>query len=94
MEIIGITRERDGKQVEEFVVGHPEHSYWYKGQPPLTHGCRECWTAYYFAEFARNGSQPNDVEALEAAIRHAAEAIDAGNWDFKPEYDFTIEHEN
>jgi len=94
MEIVGVTREHNGKEVDEFVVGCPKHNFWYKGYPPLTHGCKECWTAFYFAEWALGGSKEEDVLKLEAAIKHASEMIDRGEFDFKPEYEFKIEHEN
>lgn len=93
MEIVGVTRLRDNKEVDEFVVGCPEHNYWFKGKPPLVSGCRECWHAYFFAEWALGGAKKEDVEGLEAVIRHAAEAADKGEFDFKPEYDIKIEKE-
>jgi hypothetical protein len=95
MEIVGVTRLRDGKEVDEFVVGCQEHGFWFKGQPPITHGCRECWAAYYFAQWAIAGSKPEHVEQLESAINHAKELADKGEFDFKPGLeDFKIEYEN
>jgi hypothetical protein len=93
MDIVGVTRTKDGKEVEEFVIGHSEHSYWYKGKPPLTHGCRECWTAYFVAQFAQSNGEA-DVDQLEAGIRHAAELAEKGQFDFKPDYSVKIEHED
>lgn len=96
MEIVGVTRLKNGQEVDEFVVGCPEHNYWYKGKPPLTTGCRECWTAYYFANTAIAGGDMKDhVEQLESAIRHTAELVEAGKFDFEPKLeDFKIEHED
>ena len=79
----------------EFVVGCPKHNFWYKGKPPITHGCRECWSAYYFAQWATAGAKPEHVDQLEEAIHHAAELVDKGEFDFKPKLeDFKIEHED
>jgi hypothetical protein len=96
LEIVGVTRLRDGKEVDEFVVGCPEHNYWFKGKPPLTTGCAECWHSYYFAQVALAGGNIEEhVEQLESAIRHAAEADDRGEFDFKPKLeDFKIEKES
>jgi hypothetical protein len=95
MEITGITRLVNGKEVEEFVVSCPEHQYFYKGKPPITHGCRECWHAYFFAQWAIAGADPAHLDQLESAIRHAAELEDKGEFDFKPKLeDFKITHEN
>lgn len=95
MEVVGRTVLKDGKEVDEFVVGCPDHNYWFKGRPPITHGCRECWAAYYFAQFAISGAKPENVDILESAIRKAAELADKGEFDFKPELsDFQVEHED
>lgn len=95
MEITGVTRLVNGKEVEEFVVSCPEHQYFYKGKPPITHGCRECWHAYFFAQWAVAGAKLEDVDQLESAIRHAAELEDKGEFDFKPKLeDFKITYEN
>lgn len=95
MEIVGVTRLKDGKEVNEFVVGCPEHGYWFKGQPPLTHGCRECWAAFYFASWVISGAKPEDVDALDSAIHHVSELAQEGKFDFKPKLeDFKIEYEN
>lgn len=96
MEIVGRTVIKDGKETDEFVVGCPEHNFWYKGQPPITTGCRECWAAYYFAQAAiAGGDMKEHVEQLESAIRHAAELDDKGEFDFQPKLeDFKIEYEN
>lgn len=95
MEIVGVTRLKDGKEVDEFVVGCPDHGYWFKGEPPLTHGCRECWHAYYYAQWAIGGAKPEHIDQLEEAVRHASELADKGEFDFKPRLeDFKIEREN
>jgi hypothetical protein len=96
LEVVGITRLINGKEVDEFVVGCPEHNFWYKGKPPLTTGCRECWHAYFFAQTAMAGGDiKSHVEQLESAIRHAAELDDKGEFDFKPQLaDFKVEHED
>lgn len=94
MEIVGRTVIKDGKEVNEFVVGCPDHGYWFKGQPPIVHGCRECWAAYYFASWAIGGGKTEHVDQLEEAIRHAGELADKGEFDFKPELgDFQIERD-
>lgn len=90
MEIVGVTRLVNGKETDEFVVGCSEHGYWYKGLPPLTHGCRSCWEAYFFANFARGGANKEQIDNLEAAVRHAAELADKGEWDFKPDFQVNI----
>lgn len=95
MEFIGVTRIVDGKEEDQFVAGCTEHGYYYKGKPPLTHGCRECWTAYFVSEWARGGARRESVDQLEEAIRHAAELADKGQFDFKPEpINLEIEKEN
>lgn len=94
MEVTGITRLIGGKEVEQFVVGCSEHNYWYKGAPPLTSGCRECWHAYFFAQIARSeGDKYSHFQQLESAIRHVAESVEKGEWDFKPDFDVKIDHE-
>jgi hypothetical protein len=95
VEITGITRLRDGKEVDEFVVSCPEHNYYYSGRPPLTTGCRECWTVFYWSQWAIAGAKPEHLDQLESAIRHAAELEDKGGFDFTPKLeDFKITHEN
>lgn len=95
MEITGVTRLKDGKEIEEFVVGCPDHNYWFKGMPPITHGCRECWLAYFFAQWAIAGGDKSNIDQLEEAIRHSGELVDKGGFDFKPKLeDFRIEHED
>lgn len=92
MEIVGITRlDSNGNPHDEFVVGCETHGYWYKGVPPLTHGCRECWHAYFYAQWAQAGAHPEHLDQLEEAIRHAAELEDKGQWDFKPKFDIKID---
>lgn len=95
MEFVGITRIKDGKEVNEFVAGCPEHNFWYKGKPPLTTGCRECWAAYFISEWAIAGGKKEHIDQLEEAIHHAAELADAGKFDFEPKLeDFQIIHED
>lgn len=95
MEFVGVTRIKDGKEVNEFVLGCPEHNYWYSGRPPLTTGCRECWSAFFIAQWAMGGSNKEHIDQLEEAIHHSAELADKGQFDFKPELkDFKVEHEN
>jgi hypothetical protein len=94
LDITGVTRLRDGKEVDEFVVGHSEHNYFYQGRPPLV-SCRECWHAYYFAQWALAGAKPEHLDQLESAVHHMKEQIEKGEWDFKPKLeDFKVEHEN
>lgn len=95
MEVVGVTRLKDGKETNEFVVGCPEHNYWYKGRPPLTHGCRECWQAFFYAQWALAGAKSEHIDQIEEAVKHAAELADQGQFDFKPKLeDFKVEHEN
>jgi hypothetical protein len=95
MDIVGVTRLKDGQEVDEFVIGCSEHNYWYKGLPPLTHACPECWRAFFHAQWALAGAKPEHVDQLESAIRHVAESADRGEFDFKPKLeDFKIEYEN
>ena len=95
MELTGITRIKNGKEVDEFVAYCPDHNYYYNGRPPLTTGCRECWTVYYFCQWAMSdGDKKTNLDQLESAIRHTAESIDKGEWDFKPKFDVKIEKEN
>lgn len=95
MEIVGVTRLKDGKEVDEFVIGCPDHNFWYSGRPPLTTGCRECWAAYYVSQWAIAGTKSEHIDQLESAIHHAAELADKGEFDFQPKLeDFKIEHEN
>jgi hypothetical protein len=95
LEITGVTRLIDGKEVDQFVLSCPEHQYYYKGRPPLTAGCRECWTTFYVSQWAIAGGKPEHVDQLESAIKHTAEAIEAGTFDFKPKLeDFKITHED
>ena len=93
MDITGITRLQDGKEVDQFVVGHSDHNYWYTGRPPLTHGCKECWAAYFFGDWVQAGAKPEKIDALESAIMHAKEKIEKGEWDFEPQFEMKIEHE-
>jgi hypothetical protein len=95
MEFIGITRLVEGKEVNQFVATCPDHNYYYKGKPPITHGCRECWTAFYVSEWARAGAKKEHVDQLEDAIHHAAELASKGEFDFVPKLeDFKITHED
>jgi hypothetical protein len=96
MEFIGRTVSNpDGTTRDEFVVRCEIHDWYYKGQPPLTHGCRECWLTYYTAQVAQSkGDIKTNVDQLESAIRHTAEMVDKGQWDFKPSFSMKIEHEN
>lgn len=94
MEFIGVTRLVNGKEEDQFVASCPTHNFYYKGMPPLTSGCRECWTAYFVSEWAVGGAKKEDIDKLESAIRHAGELADKGQFDFKPEFDLQIEKEN
>ena len=94
MDIVGVTRvDKNGKESDEFVIGCEQHGFWYKGTPPLTHGCKECWSAFFVGQWVQGGAKEEDVDKLESAIRHAAELQDKGLWDFKPGYDIKIDKE-
>jgi len=98
MEIIGITRlDADGNPTDQFVVRCEIHNWYFKGMPPITTGCRECWQAYYFAQVARAGMDKKEcVDQLESAIRHTTELVEKGGWDFEPleHPEIKIEEEN
>jgi hypothetical protein len=96
MEVIGRTvNNTDGTTRDEFVVRCEIHDWYYKGMPPITHGCRECWHAFYFAQIARSeGDKYTNFAQLESAIKKMAEEVDKGTWDFKPDFEMKIEHEN
>jgi hypothetical protein len=96
MELIGRTVVgKDGTERDEFVAYCADHNFYYKGQPPLTHGCRECWLVYFLSQWAQaEGDKLANLEQLESAIKHTAEMIDKGGWDFKPSFDVKISHEN
>jgi len=82
VEIIGRTNANGD---DEFVVRCEIHDWYFRGQPPLTHGCRECWNVYYFCQIAMaEGDKKTLVEQLESAIRHTCELADKGQWDFTP----------
>ena len=92
MNITGVTRiDKNGNPVDEFVIGCEEHNFWYKGIPPLTHGCRSCWEAYFIGQWAQAGGKPEHVDQLESAIRQACELADKGLWDFKPQFNVQID---
>lgn len=95
MDFIGITRlNKEGQKVNEFVATCPDHGYYYKGMPPMTSGCRECWTAYFVSEWAINGAHKEHIDELEAVIRHAAESSAKGEFEFHPEFEMKIEKES
>lgn len=96
MELIGRTvLGNDGVERDEFVAYCADHNFFYKGQPPLTHGCRECWLVFYLCQLAQSkGDRMTNLAELESAITHAADCIDSGGWDFKPSFEMKIEHEN
>lgn len=95
MEIIGTTRIKDGIECDEMVVKCSEHEFYYKGRPPLTHGCADCWLVYFFGQIAQSSQDAKlNVDQLEAAIKHAAELVEQGKWDFKPSYEVEFGTEN
>ena len=96
MELIGRTVPlANGTTRDEFVGRCEIHDWYYRGSPPITHGCRECWHTYYFMQWAGSkGDLQANLEQLESAIRHATEAVDRGEWDFKPELEIKIENED
>lgn len=94
MQIVGVTRlDEHGNPKDEFVIGCESHSFWYKGAPPLTHGCRDCWEAYFIGQWCQAGGNKEHVDQLEEAIRHSAELADKGLWDFKPDFHVEIDKE-
>jgi hypothetical protein len=95
MDIIGVTRTRDGVEVDEFVIKCGTHEFFYKGQPPLTHGCSDCWLCYFFGQLVQSkGDIHMNVDQLEEAIRHAAELAEKGEWDFVPDFNVEFSKEN
>lgn len=75
-----------------------EHNWFYKGLPPLTTGCKECWEVYYFMQAAQVPSEKmaENTDALESAIHHLVEADQRGEWDFQPfdHPEVTISHDD
>jgi hypothetical protein len=73
----------------------PVHNWHYKGMstPPMTHGCKTCWEAYYFGVHAQTPSDDQGcaLDLLETAINHMVEHEKKGTWDFKPQFDIQIE---
>ena len=95
MEFIGVTRIRDGKETSEFVARCPVHDWYYKGRPPVGTGCPDCWLVYFTCQLAQAGGDfKTNLDQLESAIRHVAEDVDKGRWDFKPELGVFIDHED
>jgi len=85
MELIGVTRMVDGKEVDQFVLRCEIHNHYYNGRPPITVGCPECWKCYYVAQVAMaEGDKAATIDQLEAAIRHVVELAEKGEWDFIP----------
>lgn len=70
-----------------FFVRCEIHNWFYKGLPPITTGCPNCWLAYFFATHSRTPTSKQELALaqLESAVHHAAEHEDAGTWDFVPE---------
>lgn len=61
-----------------------KHNYAFKGRPPMTTGCWDCWMSYYFTQACLSKDPKESVEQLESAIMHATEQMDKGEWDFTP----------
>jgi len=68
-----------------------KHDWFYKGKPPITHGCEECWMTYYFMQGAGSANFAESTELLESAINHLIESDARGEWDFEPSFDMNIE---
>lgn len=95
MEIIGVTRLRDKSEVDEFVIKCSIHPYFYKGLPPVTHGCKDCWLVFYFGQLVQSGGDMKmNIDQLEEAVKHASELADKGEWDFVPDFSVEIGKEN
>lgn len=87
MEIIGATSIKDGVEQDLFYIKCSKHEFYYKGMPPLTSGCSDCWHTYFYGQAAQSGGDfKGNVDQLESAIRHAAELASKGEFDFKPDY--------
>lgn len=90
MEII--RRNIDG--TETCFIRCEEHNWYFKGQPPMTVGCKECWKTYYFS-LRCLASDNEQIDMLDEALHHAVESIAQGKFDFKildtPEVDIKKE---
>lgn len=72
------------------------HRYFYQnGTPPIVSGCKDCWNVYYFTQFAQMKveERQDSVDLLESGIHHLIEANKKGEWDFKPDFSFSIERD-
>lgn len=95
MDIIGTTRVKNGQEVDEFVIKCSTHDFWYKGQPPLIHGCKDCWLCYFMGQLVQSGGDVHmKVDQLEEVIKHAAELAEKGEWDFVPDFKVEFGKEN
>ena len=95
MDIIGTTRLKNGVEVDEFVIKCSRHDWFYKGLPPLTHGCNDCWLCFYFGQVVQSkGDVKMNVDQLEEAIKHAGELAERGEFDFVPDFKVEFGQEN
>lgn len=95
MEVVGITRMKNGKEVDEFVLRCQTHDAYYTGRPPLIHGCAECWEIYLVGQVAQSPKDKRElVDQLESVIKHSAELEDKGLWDFVPDHKVEFGHED
>ncbi len=71
------------------------HNWYYTGLPPLTHGCKECWMTFLFTQQAMlpKERKAENLDNLEEVMHHVVEAVERGEWDFKPtlKTDFSVE---
>lgn len=91
MEII--RQNKDGEEL--CYIKCEEHNFYFKGMPPMTTGCKECWKTYFFGLHCLSKDKA-EMELFEEGLHHALEEIDKGNFDFKPfkTPKITIEKEN
>jgi hypothetical protein len=96
MEFLGVTRQSpDGSFKDVFVIRCEIHDWYYKGLPPLTTGCKECWSTYYVGQITQaGGDMKTNIDQLESAVHHAVELEDKGQWDFKPDFSVEFGKEN
>ena len=68
-----------------------EHKYYFNGRPPLTVGCKDCWSVYWFMNIALtpNDKKQEASEMIVEAMSHLSEEVEAGTWDFEP-YDHAV----
>lgn len=62
-----------------------KHNYIGADTPPKPRGCKNCWEAYWWFKIASTPPHLRRQRLEEAMkmVRDAAQAVEAGTWDFK-----------